>query len=66
MVRLGVSVEVVGRVLNHAPTGVTRKVYATARLRAREALALDKWAAEMVRAVEGKSAGKVVKLRGRK
>lgn len=64
MVRLGVSVEVVGRVLNHAATGVTRKVYALHDFAPEKRLALDKWAAEIGRAVEGTTVGKVVKLRG--
>lgn len=64
MVRLGVSVEVVSRVLNHAATGVTRQVYALHDFAPEKRVALDKWAAEVVRAVEGKKSGKVVKLRG--
>jgi integrase len=63
MVRLGVSVEVVSRVLNHAAAGVTRKVYALHDFAPEKRVALDKWAAEIVRTIEGKSAGKVVKLR---
>lgn len=63
MVRLGVSVEVVGRVLNHAATGVTRRVYALHDFAPEKRLALDKWAAEVDRAISGKS-GKVVKFRG--
>ena len=51
MVRLGVSVEVVGRVLNHAATGVTRKVYALHDFAPEKRLALDKWAAEIGRAM---------------
>lgn len=64
MVRLGVSVEVVGRVLNHAATGVTRKVYALHDFAPEKRSALDRWAAEIERAVAGKPAGKIVKLRG--
>lgn len=63
MVRLGVSEDVVGRVLNHAPKGVTAKVYALHTYAPEKRSALDRWAAELMRAVEGKQAGKVVKLR---
>jgi integrase len=66
MVRLGVSEEVVGRVLNHAPKGVTAKVYALHTYAPEKRSALDRWAAELMRAVEGKPAGKVVNLRGRR
>jgi integrase len=64
MVRLGVSVEVVGRVLNHAATGVTRKVYALHDFAPEKRSALDRWTAEVERATGAKPAGKVVKLRG--
>ena len=64
MVRLGVLEEVVGRVLNHAPKGVTAKVYALHTYAPEKRSALDRWAAEVMRAVGGKSAAKVVKLRG--
>lgn len=64
MVRLGVSTEIVGRVLNHAPQGVTAKVYALHSFAPEKRVALDKWAAELLRAVAGKAAAKVVKLRG--
>lgn len=63
MVRLGVSVEIVGRVLNHAATGVTRKVYALHDFAPEKRLALEKWAAEILRSVEGKAPDKVVKIR---
>lgn len=63
MVRLGVLEEVVGRVLNHAPKGVTAKVYALHSYAPEKRSALDRWAAELMRAVEGKSAQKVVPLR---
>lgn len=63
MVRLGVSEEVVGRVLNHAPKGVTAKVYALHSYGPEKRNALDRWAAELMRAVEGKPAGKVVSIR---
>jgi phosphoserine phosphatase len=64
MVRLGINEEVVGRVLNHAPKGVTAKVYALHTYAPEKRSALDRWAAELMRAVEGNQAGKVVKLRG--
>lgn len=63
MVRLGVLEEVVGRVLNHAPKGVTAKVYALHTYAPEKRNALDRWAAELMRAVEGKEGGKVVALR---
>lgn len=64
MVRLGVSEEVVGRVLNHASRGVTAKVYALHTYAPEKRSALDRWAAELTRAVGGKATGKVVRLRG--
>jgi integrase len=64
MVRLGVSEEVVGRVLNHAPKGVTAKVYALHTYAPEKRNALDRWAAELMRAVAGEAAGKVVPIRG--
>jgi integrase len=64
MVRLGVSEEVVGRVLNHAARGVTAKVYALHTYAPEKRNALDRWAAELMRAVEGKSTRKIVPIRG--
>ncbi|KRA84170.1 tyrosine-type recombinase/integrase [Altererythrobacter sp. Root672] len=64
MVRLGVTETIVGRVLNHAPQGVTAQVYALHSYAPEKRSALDRWAAEVERAVEGKPAEKVVKLRG--
>jgi integrase len=64
MVRLGVSEEVVGRVLNHAPKGVTAKVYALHSYAPEKRSALDRWAVELERAVVGAEPAKVVKLRG--
>ncbi len=64
MVRLGVLEEVVGRVLNHAPKGVTAKVYALHSYAPEKRSALDRWAAEVMRAIQGKAAGKVVSIRG--
>jgi integrase len=63
MVRLGVSMEVVGRVLNHARAGVTAQVYALHEYEPEKRSALDRWAAEVIRVVEGKKGGKVVVLR---
>lgn len=63
MVRLGISEEVVGRVLNHAPKGVTAKVYALHSYAPEKRSALDRWAAELTRAVEGEPASKVVPIR---
>jgi integrase len=63
MVRLGVSEEVVGRVLNHAPKGVTAKVYALHTYAPEKRNALDRWAADLMRAVEGTAAGKIVPIR---
>jgi integrase len=63
MVRLGVLEEVVGRVLNHAPKGVAAKVYALHTYAPEKHSALDRWAAEVVRAVTGKEDGNVVELR---
>lgn len=64
MVRLGVLEEVVGRVLNHAPKGVTAKVYALHTYAPEKRSALDRWAAELMRAVSGEGDGNVVTLRG--
>jgi integrase len=65
MVRLGVSEEVVGRVLNHAPKGVTAKVYALHTYAPEKRNALDRWAAELMRSVAGEPVSKVVPLHGR-
>lgn len=64
MVRLGVPETTVGRVLNHAPQGVTAKVYALHSYAPEKRGALDRWAAEVLRAVSGLPVNKVVKLRG--
>ena len=66
MVRLGVLTEVVGRVLNHAATGVTAKVYALHEFAPEKRSALDRWAAELERAMSGKPTEKVVSLRATK
>ena len=51
MVRLGVSEQVVGRVLNHAPQGVTAKVYALHSYEAEKRYAFTRWANEIDRAM---------------
>ena len=63
MVRLGVLEEVVSKVLNHASTGVTAKVYALHRYEPEKRSALDRWAAELMRAVEDRGLSNVVALR---
>ncbi len=63
MVRLGVTETTVGRVLNHAVQGVTGKVYALHSYVPEKRSALDRWAAELARAVAGKPAGKVAVIR---
>lgn len=47
MVRLGVSELVVGRVLNHAPQGVTARTYALHSYEAEKRLAYDIWGSEI-------------------
>jgi hypothetical protein len=63
MVRLGVTETIVGRVLNHAPQGVTAKVYALHSYAPEKRGALDRWASELERAVTGKGASNVTELR---
>ena len=63
MVRLGITETIVGRVLNHAPQGVTARTYALHSYAPEKRLALDKWAAEIGRTLSGEG-GKVVALRG--
>ncbi|HEX8667119.1 MAG TPA: tyrosine-type recombinase/integrase [Allosphingosinicella sp.] len=53
MVRLGIREEVVGRVLNHAATGVTARVYALHSYGPEKRQALDTWADEVERARAG-------------
>lgn len=62
MVRLGISETIVGRVLNHAPTGVTAKVYALHTYAPEKRHALEAWAGEVVRIVEGTLRDNVVHL----
>lgn len=64
MVRLGIPELVVSRVLNHAVTGVTGKHYALHSYAAEKRHALDTWAAEIDRAVNGERGGNVVKING--
>ena len=47
MVRLGVSELVVGRVLNHAPQGVTARTYALHSYEAEKRMGLTLWVAEI-------------------
>ena len=64
MIKLGVSMEIAGRVLNHARQGVTAKVYALHEYAPEKRHALDRWASEMMRAVGGERGGNVVSIRG--
>ena len=64
MVRLGISETVVARILNHARQGVTAKVYALHSYAPEKRHALEAWAAEIARVVEGKQADNVVALHG--
>lgn len=50
MVRLGVREEVVGRVLNHAATGITARVYALHSYGPEKREAPEAWAREIERA----------------
>lgn len=47
MVRLGTTETVVGRILNHAPQGVTARTYALHSYDAEKRAALDRWASEV-------------------
>jgi len=51
MVRLGTRVEVVARVLNHSPQGITARVYALHTYEPEKRQALDGWANELARAM---------------
>ncbi|SMQ74274.1 Integrase [Altererythrobacter xiamenensis] len=62
MVRLGISETVVGRVLNHAAKGVTAQVYALHSYAPEKRNALEVWAAEIDRAVNGEGGGNVMKM----
>lgn len=56
MVRLGVSETIVGRVLNHAPQGVTARVYALHSYAPEKRSAFDQWATEVERSVSAMKA----------
>lgn len=62
MVRLGVAQPVVKRVLNHAAQGVTDRHYALHDYAPEKRHALDLWAAEIDRAVNGERGGNVVNI----
>jgi integrase len=64
MARLGISTDIRGRVLNHAMQGVTERHYTPYDFQTEKRSALDRWAGELMRAVEGKRADKVVPIRG--
>jgi integrase len=64
MVRLGVTETIVGRVLNHAPQGVTARTYALHSYEPEKRSALTRWAAEIDRAVTGKPTSNVVAING--
>lgn len=53
MVRLGVTETIVGRVLNHAVQGITARVYALHSYAPEKREALDRWAADVQREMEG-------------
>ena len=62
MVRLGIAETVVSRVLNHAVQGVTAQVYALHTYAPEKRHALDLWASEVDRAVNGERGGNVVRM----
>lgn len=62
MVRLGIPELVVSRVLNHAVQGVTGRHYALHSYAPEKRHALDVWAAEIDRTVNGERGGNVVKM----
>lgn len=64
MVRLAISETIVGRVLNHAPKGVTAKVYALHSYAPEKLHALEAWGSEVAQVVKGNERGNVVALRG--
>jgi integrase len=64
MVRLGTPELVVSRILNHAATGVTAKVYALHSYAPEKRHALDAWAAEINRTIHGDRGANVVTLHG--
>jgi len=64
MARLGVSTDIRGRVLNHAVQGVTERHYTPYDFQTEKRSALERWAAELMRAVGGSKSAKVVSLHG--
>lgn len=64
MVRLGIPELVVSRVLNHRVQGVTGQVYALHSYAPEKRHALETWAAEVDRAVNGERGGNVVAING--
>ena len=64
MARLGIAKDIRARVLNHAVQGVTERHYTPYDFQAEKRSALDRWAAEVMRAVAGKDGGNVVSIRG--
>jgi hypothetical protein len=60
---LGISTDIRGRVLNHAAQGVTERHYTPYDFAAEKRSALDRWAAELMRAVQGNVRSKIVPLR---
>ena len=61
MARLGVDRLVIGKVLNHAEGGVTKR-YDRHRYDAEKRAALDRWALHLQAVVDGKTGGNVVQL----
>jgi integrase len=61
MARLGVDCLVIGKVLNHAEGGVTKR-YDRHRYDAEKRAALDRWALHLQSVVDGKDGGNVVQL----
>ena len=64
MVRLGIPELVVSRVLNHAVQGVTGQVYALHSYAGEKRHALNAWASEVDRAVNGERGDNVVAING--
>ncbi|GAA3801912.1 site-specific integrase [Qipengyuania pelagi] len=62
MVRLGIPELVVSRVLNHRVQGVTGQVYALHSYAPEKRHALEAWAAEVDRAVNGERGGNIIRL----
>jgi phosphoserine phosphatase len=62
MVRLGVLETVVGRVLNHAPQGVTGRTYALHSYESEKRQALTSWANDIDRAMAANGCSNSPKL----